>query len=104
MLNKNAMQLKKFKGGKTVRFPISSDKDVIKVASWLGPLDLYGLYGVPEGLAETMDVTAQVAVAAGLEALKSAGLVPSRSLIRPSVSFQNDTGTGPAWCTRRFFP
>ena len=36
MLDKNAVQLKKFKGGKTERFPISSDKDVIKVASRLG--------------------------------------------------------------------
>mmetsp|Transcript_27618 Transcript_27618/g.66519 ORF Transcript_27618/g.66519 Transcript_27618/m.66519 type:complete len:91 (+) Transcript_27618:169-441(+) len=62
MLDKNVVQLKKFKGGKTERFPVSSDKDVIKVAAWLGPIDLYGLYGVPEGLAEMMDVAAQVAV------------------------------------------
>lgn len=36
-------------------------------------------YGVPAGLAETMDIAAQVAVAAGLEALKSAGLVSGKS-------------------------
>ena len=79
MLDKNVVQLKKHKGGKTERVPINSDKDVIKVAAQLGSLDLYGCYGVPEGLAETMDIAAQVAVAAGLEALKSAGLVSGKS-------------------------
>lgn len=79
MLDKNVVQLKKYPGGKTERFPISSDKDVIKVAAQLGDLDLNGNYGVPEGLAATMDIAAQVAVAAGLEALKSAGLVSGNS-------------------------
>jgi len=79
MLDKNVVQLKKYPGGKTERFPVNSDKDVIKVAAMLGHLDLNASYGVPAGLAETMDIAAQVAVAAGLEALKSAGLVPGRS-------------------------
>lgn len=79
MLDKNVVQLKKHPGGKTERFRISSDRDVIKVAAQLGPLDLNASYGVPEGLAETMDIAAQVAVAAGLEALKSAGLVSGKS-------------------------
>ena len=79
MLDKNVVQLKKFPGGKTERFPVNSDKDVIKVAAQLGTLDLNDSYGVPQGLAETMDIAAQVAVAAGLEALKSAGLVPGKS-------------------------
>ena len=79
MLDKNVVQVKKRPGGKTERFTISSDKDVIKVAAQLGPLDLSANYGVPEGLAETMDIAAQVAVAAGLEALKSAGLVSGKS-------------------------
>ncbi len=79
MLDKNVVQLVKYPGGKSERVPVKSDKDVIKVAAQLGSLDLFGSYGVPEGLAETMDIAAQVAVAAGLEALKSAGLVPGRS-------------------------
>jgi 3-oxoacyl-(acyl-carrier-protein) synthase len=79
MLDKNVVQLKKYPGGKTERFPITSDKDVIKVAAQLGTLDLTSSYGVPEGLAETMDIDAQVAVAAGLEALKSAGLLSGKS-------------------------
>ena len=79
MLEKNVVQLKKYPGGKTERFPISSDKDVIKVAAQLGTFDLNVSYGVPVGLAQTMDIAAQVAVAAGLEALKSAGLVSGKS-------------------------
>eukprot|EP00584_Thalassiosira_punctigera_P013198 CAMPEP_0172560624 /NCGR_PEP_ID=MMETSP1067-20121228/89556_1 /TAXON_ID=265564 ORGANISM="Thalassiosira punctigera, Strain Tpunct2005C2" /NCGR_SAMPLE_ID=MMETSP1067 /ASSEMBLY_ACC=CAM_ASM_000444 /LENGTH=1158 /DNA_ID=CAMNT_0013350461 /DNA_START=43 /DNA_END=3519 /DNA_ORIENTATION=- len=79
MLDKNVVQLKKHPNGKTERLPISSDRDVIKVAAQLGPLDLNASYGVPEGLAETMDIAAQVAVAAGLEALKSASLVSGKS-------------------------
>lgn len=79
MVEKNVVQVKKHPGGKTERIPISSDKDVIKVAAQLGPLDLNANYGVPEGLAETMDIAAQVAVAAGLEALKSAGLVSGKT-------------------------
>lgn len=79
MLDKNVVQLKKLGGGKTEAFPVSSDKDVIKVAAQLGSIDLTDSYGVPAGLAETMDIAAQVAVAAGLEALKSAGLVSGKS-------------------------
>mmetsp|Transcript_10824 Transcript_10824/g.16500 ORF Transcript_10824/g.16500 Transcript_10824/m.16500 type:complete len:1124 (+) Transcript_10824:47-3418(+) len=79
MLDKNVVQLKKLGGGKTEAFPVNSDKDVIKVAAQLGTLDLTDSYGVPTGLAETMDIAAQVAVAAGLEALKSAGLVSGKS-------------------------
>ena len=79
MLDKNVVQLKKLGGGKTQIFSVSTDKDVIKVAAQLGTLDLTDSYGVPAGLAETMDIAAQVAVAAGLEALKSAGLVSGNS-------------------------
>ena len=79
MLEKNVVQLKKYPGGKTERLAVNSEKDVIKVAAQLGSLDLNASYGVAEGLAETMDIAAQVAVAAGLEALKSAGLVSGKS-------------------------
>eukprot|EP00956_Cyclotella_meneghiniana_P027180 scaffold60435_cov69-Cyclotella_meneghiniana.AAC.2 len=79
MLEKNVVHVKKYPGGKIERHLINSDKDVIKVAAQLGTLDLSASYGVADGLAETMDIAAQVAVAAGLEALKSAGLVSGRS-------------------------
>ena len=45
------------------------------VAARLGHLDLLERYGIPKPLCATMGRATQVAVAAGLEALKDAGLV-----------------------------
>lgn len=79
MLEKNVVQVKKFKDGTTKREPVDTEADVIKLAAQLGTFDLTESYGIPAGLATTMDVAAQVAVAAGLEALKDAGLVSGKS-------------------------
>lgn len=75
MLDKNVVQIKKSADGTSQRLKVDNEAEVIKLAAQLGSFDLSALYGVPPGLAETMDVAAQVAVAAGMEALKSAGLV-----------------------------
>ena len=79
MLDKKVVQVKKLRDGTTKRVPVDTQADVIKLAAQLGDLDLTASYGVPPGLAETMDVAAQVAVAAGMEALKSAGLVSGKT-------------------------
>jgi hypothetical protein len=79
MLDKNVIQVKKFADGSTKRLKVDTESGVIKLAAQLGDFDLSVSYGVPPGLAETMDVAAQVAVAAGMEALKSAGLVSGKS-------------------------
>jgi 3-oxoacyl-(acyl-carrier-protein) synthase len=79
MLEKNVVQVKKLKDGSTKREPVDTEADVIKLAAQLGTFNLTTSYGVPAGLAQTMDVAAQVAVAAGLEALKDAGLVSGKS-------------------------
>jgi 3-hydroxy-3-methylglutaryl CoA synthase len=79
LIDKNVVQLKKMPDGTRKRVPVDNQEDIIKVAAQLGTIDLTALYGVPPGLAETMDIAAQVAVAAGLEALKSAGLVCGKS-------------------------
>jgi hypothetical protein len=79
MIDKNVVQIMKFPDGTTKRHRVDTEAEVIKLAAQLGTLDLSASYGVPRGLAETMDVAAQVAVAAGMEALKSAGLVSGKS-------------------------
>jgi 3-oxoacyl-(acyl-carrier-protein) synthase len=79
MLEKNVVQTKKLPDGTLKRVPVDSKADVIQLAAQLGEVDLTELYGVSEGLAKTMDIAAQVAVAAGLEALKDAGLVSGNS-------------------------
>jgi 3-oxoacyl-(acyl-carrier-protein) synthase len=79
MLEKNVVQIKKSSDGTSKRLKVDSEAEVIKLAATLGAFDLSASYGVPPGLAETMDVAAQVAVAAGMEALKSAGLVSGKT-------------------------
>ena len=79
MLEKKVVQLVKHPDKTVERKPVDSDKEVIKLAAQLGNLSLPERYGVARGLADTMDMAAQVAVAAGLEALKSAGLVSGNS-------------------------
>uniref|UniRef100_A0A7S2LNP4 Hydroxymethylglutaryl-CoA synthase n=1 Tax=Leptocylindrus danicus TaxID=163516 RepID=A0A7S2LNP4_9STRA len=79
MLDMNVVQLKKHKDGTIERYPVNEEAKLIQLAAQLGHLSLVDAYGVPPGLAQTMDVAAQIAVAAGLEALKSAGLVTGRT-------------------------
>jgi 3-oxoacyl-(acyl-carrier-protein) synthase len=79
MLEKNVVQLVKRPDKTVERRPVDSEKEVVKLAAQLGSLSLPESYGVAKGLADTMDVAAQVAVAAGLEALKNAGLVSGKS-------------------------
>ena len=75
MLEKNVVLLKKNKEtGQSTRVPITSHEDNINLCASLGDFDLTE-YGVAQSIAATMDVSVQVAVAAGLEALKDAGIV-----------------------------
>lgn len=60
MLEKNVVQLKKFPDGTSKRHKVDTESEVIKLAAQLGSFDLCESYGVPRGLAETMDVAAQV--------------------------------------------
>lgn len=79
MVEKNVVQIKKHADKSITRVPVNSEESVVKLAAQLGRFNLTESYGVPPGLAQTMDVAAQVAVAAGMEALKNAGLVTGRS-------------------------
>lgn len=79
LLDKRVVQLRKLPDGTRKKVWVENECNVIQLAAQLGSVDLTDMYGVPPGLAETMDVAAQVAVAAGMEALESAGLVPGKS-------------------------
>jgi hypothetical protein len=74
MLEKNVSLLKKNKDGSQTKVPIKTHEENINVCASLGDFSLTA-YGVPESIASTMDRSVQVAVAAGLEALKDAGIV-----------------------------
>jgi len=79
LVEKNVVQHTKNPDGTIQKIPVNTEAKHIKLAAQLGNLDLSVSYGVPSGLAETMDIAAQVAVAAGLEALKSACLVSGKT-------------------------
>ena len=79
MLEKNIVQLKRNPDKSTERIPLNTADDMIQLSARLGSFCMTESYGVPSGLAKTMDVAAQVAVAAGMEALKNAGLVTGQS-------------------------
>jgi malonyl CoA-acyl carrier protein transacylase len=53
---------------------IDDSADVLKLAGRPGPFDLAAEYGVPEKLVEALDVTTQLAMAAGIDALREAGI------------------------------
>lgn len=78
LLEKNVVQNIRLPDKTIKKVPVDTESKIIKLAAQLGEVNLSADYGVPSGLAETMDIAAQVAVAAGLEALKSAGLVSGK--------------------------
>ena len=53
---------------------IESTDDVIKLAGRGGAFDLTEEYGVPAKLIEALDITTQLAIAAGIDALREAGI------------------------------
>lgn len=96
LLDKNVVQRKKKPDGTFEKIPITKEGQVISLAGQVGSFSLSGSYGVPRGLEETMDVAARLAVAAGMEALKNAGLVSGNSNDskewRLAKQFENSTG------------
>ena len=75
MLRRNVARLRK-EHGKATKLPITQENG-IAVSARLGVFDLCRDYGVPEPLVKTMGRATQLAVAAGLECMKDAGLIPS---------------------------
>jgi len=65
---------------------ISDPTEVIKLAGRPGPFDLAEEYGVPAELIEALDITTQLAMAAGIDALREAGI--------PLVQTYKRTSTG----------
>ncbi|HET6438816.1 MAG TPA: beta-ketoacyl synthase N-terminal-like domain-containing protein, partial [Anaeromyxobacter sp.] len=65
---------------------ISDAADVLKLAGRAGPFDLSAEYGLPEKLVEALDSTSQLAIAAGIDALREAGI--------PLVQTWRRTSTG----------
>ena len=65
---------------------ISDPAEVIKLAGRPGPFDPTEEYGIPAELVEALDITSQLAMAAGIDALREAGI--------PLVQTYKRTSTG----------
>ncbi len=74
MARRRVTQLVKTADGSGHFQTIDDPKDVIKLAGRAGSFDLSAEYGVPEKLVEALDSTTQLAMAAGLDALREAGI------------------------------
>ena len=74
MLRKNIIRLVKGEDGSGQFVSIDQPSDVIRLAGRAGSFDLHAEYGVPTALIEAFDRTTQMAMAAGLDALREAGL------------------------------
>ncbi|GIK58733.1 MAG: hypothetical protein BroJett015_43960 [Chloroflexota bacterium] len=74
MVGKRITRLVKDENGGGSFAPIDDTDDVIKLAGRPGTFDLVQEYGVPQKLVDSLDVTTQLAFAAGLDALREAGI------------------------------
>ena len=95
MIEKNVIEMKKSKTGETVKLKVDSHNQQIGVCASIGKLDLTN-YGLVESIVNTMDTAVQVAIAAGLEALKDSKIVSGEGegtsgWVLPE-SMQNSTG------------
>eukprot|EP01036_Dinobryon_divergens_P013356 gene13356-18014_t len=94
MLSKNVVTLvKDAVDGSQKKVPVLTIEDNIKLAAAISSPDL-SKYGISESIASTMDRAVQVSVAAGLEALKDAGIISGEGpdgWILPA-SMQDTTG------------
>ncbi len=86
MLDKRITRLVKSADGSGHFETISSPDEVIRLAGRGGSFDLAEEYGVPSDLIDALDITTQLAMAAGLDALREAGI--------PLVQTYRKTTTG----------
>lgn len=95
MLGKSLFETVKNPDGTLTKFPVDTYEKCINLAASLGKFSLSS-YGVSSSIVSTMDKAVQVAIAAGLEALKDAGIVTGvgegTSGWELPASMQNSTG------------
>jgi phosphopantetheine--protein transferase-like protein len=86
MLEKNIQRVFKGPSGEAELRVVDDLSSVIQLAGYFGDDDIMSDYGLDERMVRAMDVTARLAVAAGIEALKDAGI--------PLVRLTRTTTTG----------
>ncbi len=90
LLDKNVVVVEKGKDGMpSTRSAITTSEETIQLGACLGEIDLAD-YGVSKSISDTMDRAVKVAVAAGLEALRDAGLVKGGSSCKDAWKLEED--------------
>ncbi len=74
MCDKNIIRLLKMPDGDAKMIPIDNIDQVIKFAGLRGDFDVVEEYGVEVSIAGALDITSKLAIAAGIEALRDAGI------------------------------
>ena len=74
MVEKNVVRLVKREVGEPSLDPIRSVDEVIRLAGRRGAFDIVEEFGVPRERVEAWDITSALAIAAGIEALRDAGI------------------------------
>jgi acyl transferase domain-containing protein/acyl carrier protein/NAD(P)-dependent dehydrogenase (short-subunit alcohol dehydrogenase family) len=85
MLGKNIVRLHKREIGEPSLEPIQSADEVIRLAGRKGAFDLIQDFGVSKERAEVFDTTTALAIAAGIEALRDAGIPLVRNYRRTTT-------------------
>ncbi|MHA2357890.1 MAG: beta-ketoacyl synthase N-terminal-like domain-containing protein, partial [Candidatus Heimdallarchaeaceae archaeon] len=86
MLEKNIVRLVKTANGNASFEPIDDKTKVVQLAGQLGKFDPANDFGISPKLLNALDITFQLAICVGLEALKDAGI--------PLIRSQKKTSTG----------
>ncbi|KAL1522032.1 hypothetical protein AB1Y20_021677 [Prymnesium parvum] len=92
-LDRNVVQIHKNASGARERHPINQARQVIQLASRVCNFDLAKEFGVSAAIVETLDTTYALAVGAGLEAMRDAGLIK----LKPELSAHVNSAARPAW-------
>ena len=74
MTEKNIVRLLKKSDGEASFVTISDKADVVKLVGRKGEFNFTGDYGFEQDYADKLEITTQLAIAAGIEALKDAGI------------------------------
>ncbi|HLE48337.1 MAG TPA: acyltransferase domain-containing protein, partial [Candidatus Thermoplasmatota archaeon] len=85
MLDKNIVRLVKSEKGDHRFEAIKDVADVVRLAGRMGGFDFVQDYGIGADFADALDVTSELAIAAGIEALRDAGIPLVRSLVKTST-------------------
>ena len=93
-LAKNLVRLVKDEAGQGSFLPVESDDQVIQLAGRGGDLDVVEDYGVSASWNKALDKTTQLAFAAGLEALRDAGIPLVRTYKETTTGKKVATGWG----------